>query len=172
MRMGMGINPRDERFGYQVAILERQEGWEERVKGQLEAVKEGDGDDENGVGARWEAVDYNRAFYTHSTNLIKRRTPDWGGTPLMWFSNLPVHITELQSPTQTRLQPHLPSTHAPSIGSHAHADENGEFIEGRVLGPEHEIWEWLEEGDRIALVAGWECEGRRAEMRFWTWFEL
>ena len=45
-------------------------------------------------------------------------------------------------------------------------------MEGRVFGADHEIWTWLEEGDRVAVVAGWECEGERGEMRFWEFYEM
>ena len=37
---------------------------------------------------------------------------------------------------------------------------------------EDETWEWVEEGDRIVVVAGLECKGEKTEMRFEEFFEV
>ena len=45
-------------------------------------------------------------------------------------------------------------------------------IEGPIFGREDETWEWVEEGERIVVVAGWECEGEKMEMKFEEFFEV
>ena len=39
-------------------------------------------------------------------------------------------------------------------------------LEGPVFGPEDETWGWVEEGDRIGVVAGWECDDESVEVKF------
>ena len=45
-------------------------------------------------------------------------------------------------------------------------------LEGPVFGPEDETWEWVEEGDRIGVVAGWERDDESVDVKVQEFFDV
>ena len=142
--------PHEKQFGYFIAILRS----EEEQKNESASTR--DGRESN-----WLPTIYNSPLYTYTPNIASRHIkfrPD--DSSLLWFSHFPAPSWHLASSFST----------SPSSPMREHLFMHR--MEGPVFGPEHEIWEWVEEGDRIAVVAGWECEGERAEMKFQEFFDV